>query len=68
MLVRWCPDVVSISVVLQFAVIVGVEVVILGAQQTTFGMPVAFALAPLGAIERSRGTWEDKQGDFGVQA
>ena len=43
------------------------DVVIFGARNMSFGMPVASALAPWGTIERSRGTWEHKKGDLGVQ-
>ena len=68
MLVRWCLDVVSISRVLQFALIWGAAVVSFVAQNVPFGMPDASTFAPCGIIERSRGTWEHKKGDFAVQA
>ena len=56
------------SRVLQFTVILGVDVVSFGARNVSFGMPVASAVGPSGAIERSRGTWDHKKGDLGVQA
>ena len=38
MLVRWCPNVVSMSCVLQFTVIWGAEVVSFGAQNVSVGI------------------------------
>ena len=67
-LVRWCPDVVSMPRVLQFTVIWGADVVSFGSQNVSFGMLVVSTLAPCGIIERSSGTWECKNGDLGVQA
>ena len=64
-LARWCPDVVPVSRFLQVAVILGGDVVILGAPNLSFGMPVASSTAPWGIIEPSRGTWEHKKGDCG---
>ena len=52
----------------QFTVIWGADLVSFGAQNVSFGMPFASTLAPCGIIERSRGTWEHKKGDFAVQA
>ena len=49
-------------------VISGAGVVCFDAQELSFGMLAASALAPEGAIDRSRGTWEPKKGDLGVQA
>ena len=43
------------------------DVVSFGAHIVSFGMPVASTLASL-TIERSRGTWEHKKGNIGVQA
>ena len=43
-------------------------IVISGAQNLLFGMPIAATLAHMGTIENSRGIWEHKKGDLGVQA
>ena len=59
-LARWCLDAVSMSSVLQFAVIWGADVVSFGVQNLLFGILVASTLAPLGSIEI--------QEDFGAQA
>ena len=67
MLVFGCL-VVSMSRVLQFTVNWGADAVSCGAQNVSFEMPVASTLAPCGIIERSRGTWEHKKGDFAIQA
>ena len=39
-----------------------------GTQNLSFGMPGASTLALWGTMGRSRGTWEQKKGDLGVQA
>ena len=44
------------------------DMVTFGAQNLSFGMPGASTLAPWGTMGRSRGTWEHKKGDLGVQA
>ena len=67
-LVRWCQDAVSMSLVFQLTLIWGVDVGSFGAQHVLFGMPVASTFSPWGTIERSRGTWEHKTGGHGVQA
>ncbi len=56
-----CLDVGSMSHVLQFSMIWGADFASL------FGMLVAPTLAPRVTIEGSRGTWEHKKGDVGVQ-
>ena len=66
--VTWCLDVVSVTLVLQFIVLLVADVGSLGVQNVSFGMPVASTLAPLGSMDRSRGVWEQKKGDLGVQA
>ena len=55
MLVRWCPDAVSMSRVLQLTAIWGADVVSLRAQNMSFGMLLASTLAPWGTIQRSKG-------------
>ena len=50
MLVRWCPDAVSLSRVLQTTVIFGVDVVRFGAQNVSFGVLVGSSLTPWGTI------------------
>ena len=42
----------------KITVVLGAEVISFGAQNESFGMPVASALVPWRAIERSSGTWE----------
>ena len=66
-LVRWCPDVVSLSCVLQSTVIFGADAVSFGAQSAPFGMLVASNLTPWGTIERFRWTRERKKRDLGAQ-
>ena len=67
-LLRWCPDVVAMSRILQVTVISGASGVRFGAQNVVFGMLGSTTLAPWGTIERSRGTEEHKKGDVGIQA
>ena len=50
-LVRWCPDVASMSRVLLFTVIWAANLPSFGAQTLPFGMLVASTLAPWGTIE-----------------
>ena len=59
-------DAVSITCVLLFMVSWGADVASFGSQNVPFAMPVASPLAPWGTIERSRGTWEHKKGDLGM--
>ena len=66
--VRWCPDVVSMSCVLQFVVILRADVFSFDAQIVSVGMLVAYTLAPLGTSERSRDTSELKKEHHGAQA
>ena len=56
MLVRWCPDVVSMSRVLQFTENFGANVVSFGAHFGTSG------------DHRAIGTWEHKKGDLRSRA
>ena len=55
-MVRWCLNAVSMPGVLHSTVIFGTDVVSFGVQDDLFGMLVASTLAPLGTIERCRGT------------
>ena len=66
-MVRWCLGVVSMPHFLHFTVIWGAGDVSFGVQNVSFGILVASTLAPCGIIERSRGTWDHKKGDLGVQ-
>ena len=49
-------------------VILETDTVTFGAQNLSFGRPGASTFAPWGTMGRSRGTWEHKKGDLGVQA
>ena len=68
MLARWFLDVSFQVTFLQITMILETDTVTLGAEKLSFGMPGASILAPLGTMGRSRGTWEHKKGDLGVQA
>ena len=69
-LVRCCLDEVSMSRVLNFTLISGMDVVSFGTQNVSFGMffaSTASTLAPWGTIVKTRVPWEHKKGDFVVQ-
>ena len=64
-LVRWCPDVVALSHVLQSTVIFGADVVSFQGQNMSLGMLVASNLAPWGTIERFRGLGNTRRETLG---
>ena len=66
--VRWFLDVSFHIILLRIIVIMERDTVIFGAQNLSFGRPGASTFAPWGNMGRSRGTWEHKKGDLGVQA
>ena len=67
--VRWLLDV---GFQAFFRILVAVtsdmNVIMVGAQNLSFGRPGAPTLAPWGTIGRSRNSWEHKKRDLGVQA
>ena len=64
MLVRWCPDVASLSCASIFMMVLGADVVSFGAQGVIWHA-ICVHFAPWGSIERSKGTWEHENGDLG---
>ena len=67
-LARWFLDVGFQIIFFQITLILETDIGTFGAQNQSFGMPGASTLAPWGTMGRSRGTWEHKKGDLGVQA
>ena len=53
---------------LRINVILEMDTVTCGTQNLSFGRPGASTLALLQTMGRSRGTWEHKKGDLGIQA
>ena len=49
-------------------IVLETDTVIFGPQNLSFGRPGACTLAPWGTMARSRGAWEHKNKDLGVQA